>query len=156
MTLTIHILVFLFGAAIGSFLNVCIYRMEEGKSIVWPRSYCPFCRAPIRGYDNIPLLSYVLLKGKCRTCGGSISVRYPIVEGLTALIYLLLFRHHGLSVDFLALLVFASVSFYAVAVTGYGQEEDRRQAKEAGFDFHLTKPLDQAQVLDLMTRMPRF
>lgn len=109
MTLITHILVFLFGAAMGSFLNVCIYRMEVGKSIVWPRSYCPFCKAPIRGYDNIPLLSYLILKGRCRACSAGISVRYPVVEGLTALVYLLLFRYHGFSMDFLALLVFASL-----------------------------------------------
>ncbi len=109
MTVMVHVLVFLFGAAVGSFLNVCIYRMEEGASIVWPHSFCPACKTPIKGYDNIPLLSYLLLRGRCRACGSPISIRYPVVEGLTALVFLLLFMFHGPSLDFLSLLIFASL-----------------------------------------------
>lgn len=73
----------LLGLIIGSFLNVCIYRIPLGKSIVFPGSGCPECGKPIRPYDNIPVLSYVLLGGKCRSCGNSISLQYPFVELIT-------------------------------------------------------------------------
>jgi leader peptidase (prepilin peptidase) / N-methyltransferase len=80
--------VFLFGLAIGSFLNVCIVRIPERKSIVRPASACPNCGSPIRPYDNIPVLSYLLLRGKCRKCKRRISPMYPAVELLTALLFL--------------------------------------------------------------------
>lgn len=72
------------GAVLGSFANVVIYRLPRGESIVFPGSRCPHCQTPIRPRDNIPLLSYVLLRGRCRACGAPIGVRYPLVEGLTA------------------------------------------------------------------------
>jgi leader peptidase (prepilin peptidase)/N-methyltransferase len=72
------------GLLIGSFLNVCIYRLPLDLSVVRPRSYCPRCQAPIAWFDNVPLLSYVLLRGRCRKCGEPIPVRYPVVELLTA------------------------------------------------------------------------
>jgi leader peptidase (prepilin peptidase) / N-methyltransferase len=75
----------LFGLIIGSFLNVCIYRIPRGKSIALPRSRCPRCEAPIKPYDNIPVLSYILLRGKCRACGNPISFQYPLVELLSGL-----------------------------------------------------------------------
>ena len=77
----------LFGLIIGSFLNVCIYRIPLGKSIVFPGSSCPSCSKPIRFYDNIPVLSYLLLRGKCRACGAPISFQYPLVELLTGLAF---------------------------------------------------------------------
>lgn len=70
----------LFGLVIGSFLNVCIYRIPLGKSVVFPGSACTACGMPIRPYDNIPVLSYILLRGRCRACGKSISLQYPFVE----------------------------------------------------------------------------
>ncbi len=79
------------GLVVGSFLNVCIYRIPAGKSIVFPNSYCFTCGTPIKWYDNIPLLSYVLLWGHCRTCGGRISPRYFLVELLTGIIFVLTF-----------------------------------------------------------------
>jgi leader peptidase (prepilin peptidase) / N-methyltransferase len=75
------------GLVIGSFLNVCIYRIPLGKSIVFPGSGCPYCDAPIRPYDNIPVLSYLLLRGKCRSCRKPISLQYPIVELLSGLAF---------------------------------------------------------------------
>jgi leader peptidase (prepilin peptidase) / N-methyltransferase len=77
----------LLGLVIGSFLNVCIYRIPLGKSIVFPGSGCPLCGAPIRPYDNVPVLSYLLLRGKCRSCRNPISLQYPIVELLSGLAF---------------------------------------------------------------------
>jgi leader peptidase (prepilin peptidase) / N-methyltransferase len=76
-----------FGAAIGSFVNVLAYRLPRRESVVKPRSRCPECGTPIAPYDNIPVLSWILLRGRCRHCEASISVRYPLVEALTALLF---------------------------------------------------------------------
>lgn len=72
------------GLLAGSFLNVCVYRWPRDLSVVRPRSYCPACEAPIRWFDNIPLFSYAALRGRCRDCGARISIRYPVIELLTA------------------------------------------------------------------------
>jgi leader peptidase (prepilin peptidase)/N-methyltransferase len=101
--------VFIFGAAIGSFLNVCIFRLPAETSIVKPRSQCPYCQHPIRNGDNIPLISFVLLRGKCRDCGGKISWRYPLVELITAVLALLLFLKFGLTLKFLVFFIFTAV-----------------------------------------------
>jgi leader peptidase (prepilin peptidase) / N-methyltransferase len=82
LMLPLNILSFIFGACIGSFLNVCIYRIPAGLSIVHPGSRCPHCKSPVVFYDNIPILSYLLLMGKCRKCKTPISIRYPFVEFL--------------------------------------------------------------------------
>ncbi|MBI4124728.1 MAG: prepilin peptidase [Deltaproteobacteria bacterium] len=83
-----EILAAMFGLIVGSFLNVVIHRMPLEQSIVKPRSYCPQCKHPIRWYDNIPLLSYLMLRGKCRDCQQAISIRYLLVEVLTGLVSL--------------------------------------------------------------------
>lgn len=83
------LILFFTGAAIGSFLNVCIYRLPRKGSIITPGSYCPRCDLHIKWYDNIPLLSYALLRGRCRRCGERISVRYPLVELLNGGLYVL-------------------------------------------------------------------
>lgn len=86
-------LALLFGLLIGSFLNVCIYRLPQDLSVVRPRSYCPSCQKPIAWYDNVPLLSYALLGGRCRHCKAAISARYPVVELLTgALFFVIVWR----------------------------------------------------------------
>jgi leader peptidase (prepilin peptidase)/N-methyltransferase len=77
----------IFGLVIGSFLNVCICRIPLGKSIVFPNSSCPRCGTPIRFYDNVPIISFLLLRGKCRSCGKSISIQYPLVELLSGLAF---------------------------------------------------------------------
>lgn len=94
--MTFSLLLFLFGAVIGSFLNVCIYRIPRSQSVVWPASRCPSCNNPISPYDNIPLFSYfVLLRGRCRSCSRKISLRYPLVEALNAFSYLFVFWRFG-------------------------------------------------------------
>ena len=88
----IQLWVFGLGLVVGSFLNVCIHRIPEGISIVWPASKCAYCSKRIVWYDNIPVLSYLFLRGKCRHCQRKISAQYPIVEFLTGIVFLLLFR----------------------------------------------------------------
>jgi leader peptidase (prepilin peptidase)/N-methyltransferase len=100
------ILVFIFGSVVGSFLNVCIHRMPLGESVVWPHSHCPKCKKKIPTCDNIPFLSFIILKGKCRFCKESISLRYPLVELLTALMFLVVFNRYGLSYDFFIFILF--------------------------------------------------
>lgn len=87
MTIPLEILLFAFafGLCIGSFLNVCIYRLPESMSIIRPPSSCPQCKNPIRFYDNVPVISYLLLRGRCRNCQTPISIRYPLIELLTGL-----------------------------------------------------------------------
>jgi len=94
------------GAAVGSFLNVLIFRIPEGQSIVLPSSHCPKCGHAIRVYDNIPIVSYLILRGKCRDCHEKISLQYPIVEAITALMSLLLFLKFGLSFKYLSSFIF--------------------------------------------------
>ncbi len=103
------LLFFVLGAIIGSFLNVCIYRLPREKSIVTPGSSCPHCEKPIAFYDNIPIFSYLILRGKCRHCGAAISARYVVVELLTALLYMALFSVYGLSLELAVALLFVTV-----------------------------------------------
>ncbi len=86
---------FLFGLVFGSFLNVCIYRLPRGMSVVSPRSACPTCEKPIAAYDNIPVLSWILLGGKCRHCKSPITPRYMIVEFICGLLFLACFLEFG-------------------------------------------------------------
>ncbi len=105
MNAVFHIFFFLLGSAIGSFLNVCIYRIPRDKSIVKPPSACPGCGRPIRPFDNIPILSYIFLKGKCRNCGTKISIRYPLVELLTGIFFLLLYLKYGLTFELIVFMI---------------------------------------------------
>ena len=90
-----YLMSFIFGAAIGSFLNVVIHRVPNEQSIVFPNSACPKCGTAIKAYDNVPLLSWLLLRGKCRNCGEPISARYPAVELLTAIMFVLVYWQIG-------------------------------------------------------------
>ncbi len=101
--------VFILGLMIGSFLNVCIHRLPQSKSIVHPGSMCPKCGREIRFYDNIPVLSYIWLKGKCRNCKSPISPRYPLVEILTGLMAVGVFLKYGLTVQSLIYFIFVCV-----------------------------------------------
>ncbi len=111
----------LFGAIVGSFLNVCIIRLPKEESIITPGSHCPHCNKPIAFYDNIPILSYFLLRGKCRHCGKPISLQYPLVEGITALSSFLLFMKYGPSLTYLLYFAFFSALIVITGIDLYHQ-----------------------------------
>ncbi|HVN71693.1 MAG TPA: prepilin peptidase [Desulfomonilia bacterium] len=94
-------IVALFGLFIGSFLNVCIHRIQRDESIVWPGSHCPKCGKALLPWDNIPVISYLILRGRCRYCSEPISVRYPVVELLSALLAVSLLYRFGATIAFL-------------------------------------------------------
>ncbi|BCS53475.1 A24 family peptidase [Geobacter sp. SVR] len=110
MTIQLYfsILAFVFGAIVGSFLNVCIYRLPREESVVSPPSHCPHCNYRIRWYDNIPLVSYLWLRGACRGCRAGISPQYPLVELLTGVLTLALFLRFGPTPAFAVLFLFCS------------------------------------------------
>ncbi|NIP31866.1 MAG: prepilin peptidase [Candidatus Dadabacteria bacterium] len=106
--MAIELIAFLFGTVIGSFLNVCIHRIPEGESIVFPPSHCPNCKNKIKPQHNIPILSYLFLKGKCFFCGNKISVIYPLTELIAGIFTFLLFIKFGFSVEFIFYLILFS------------------------------------------------
>jgi leader peptidase (prepilin peptidase) / N-methyltransferase len=106
--MTMFIAVFVVGLVVGSFLNVCIVRLPQGRSIASPPSHCPRCKAGIRFYDNIPVISFLLLRGKCRACGEPISWRYPIVELLNGLAYLRVAHEFGITGEAFLLMALCS------------------------------------------------
>ena len=105
-----------FGAVLGSFYNVLIYRIPLGKSIVYPASACPECGEKIKYYDNIPILSYLFLKGKCRRCGTSISIQYLLIEIITALIAGFIFAKNGFHLNFISDFTLASILLISSAI----------------------------------------
>lgn len=107
---------FLFGSVIGSFANVCIWRIPRKKSIIYPFSQCPKCSAYLKWYENIPMLSYLFLKGTCRYCGGKISPHYPLIESFTGLLFLLLYLNFSLSKDLFFSIVLTTFLFVASGI----------------------------------------
>jgi len=101
-----HIFFFVFGAIFGSFANVVIYRLPKDQSVVLPRSHCHSCAKTIKWHDNIPILSWFFLRGKCRSCGAKFSIRYPIVEFLTAALFCLSYHYAGISWNLIEYLLF--------------------------------------------------
>src|SRR5690606_28822680 len=97
------------GAAVGSFLNVCIYRWTAEQSVIRPRSRCPGCERQIAWYDNIPIVSWILLRGRCRHCGTRISAQYPVIEAATALIWIGSVAAHGPSLEALRAALFLTL-----------------------------------------------
>ena len=106
------ILIFIIGLTIGSFLNVCIYRIPLGESIAYPPSHCTNCSSEIKAYDLIPIISYIFLGGKCRSCGEKISIKYPILELFTGIMFYFVFKEYGLTI--IALKYFIMITFLIV------------------------------------------
>ena len=106
----------LLGAMVGSFLNVVIYRVPRGESVVAPRSRCPSCETQIAGRDNVPVLSWLWLRGRCRHCAEPIAARYPVVEGITALTFLAIALTRGLDADLVLELPFAAMLIAVAAI----------------------------------------
>jgi leader peptidase (prepilin peptidase)/N-methyltransferase len=105
-----------FGAIVGSFLNVCIYRLPLGKSVVWPASACPQCRRELAWYENVPVLSWLALRGRCRTCHVWIGFQYPAVEALTAAMFALAWWMYGPSALFASRVVFGCALLVLFAI----------------------------------------
>ena len=101
-----YIFAFVFGSAVGSFLNVLIYRLPRQLSIVAPHSFCPKCRKAIHWYENIPIISFLILRGKCSGCKSRISLRYPIVETITGLLFVYALNRFGMGINFLLIAYF--------------------------------------------------
>jgi leader peptidase (prepilin peptidase) / N-methyltransferase len=114
----LYVLSFVLGLAFGSFLNVVIYRLPRHESLLRPGSHCPRCGTAIRWYDNVPLVSWVVLKGRCRSCSAPISLRYPLVEAITALAFIIAFWRFGLEWRLLVAWAFV-VAMVAVAFIDY-------------------------------------
>jgi len=110
------VLAALFGALIGSFLNVCIYRLPRGTSIVWPASACPNCHRDLSWFENVPVVSFAFLGGRCRTCRSPISSRYPIVEALTAAMFAFGWWYYGPSALLISRLVFGCALIVLFAI----------------------------------------
>jgi len=112
----IYLMIFAFGIVVGSFLNVCIYRVPRERSIITPRSACPGCGQPIAFYDNIPILSFLILRGRCRRCGAAISWQYPVVEALNGLLWVAACLGWGLTPSALLYAAFGSAMLVLVFV----------------------------------------
>lgn len=119
MSIIAYLLIFLLGCAVGSFLNVLIVRIPKNESVVFPASHCMQCNTPLKPWHNIPVLSWLLLRGKCAFCGAGISVQYPLVELLGGIIFLAIFMKMGIAVPtagialtFLLLLALSVIDFY--------------------------------------------
>ncbi len=105
----IYVIMFFIGACVGSFLNVVIYRVPIGESIIKPGSHCPNCKRPIKPYENIPLISFILLGGKCAGCKKPISIRYPLVEAFMGALVVLMLWKFGFKDEFFIYTVMAAV-----------------------------------------------
>ncbi len=111
-----ELILFLIGISIGSFLNVVIYRTEKEISIISPPSFCPFCKSKINWYDNIPLLSYIILGGRCRSCGNNISIQYPVVELLAGITTLINYKIFGGN-NFWWFVLFSLISYMLIIIS---------------------------------------
>ena len=114
--LMLTIMASIFGMVIGSFLNVVIHRIPRGESVIWPGSHCPTCGAGIRPLDNVPLLSFILLRGRCRSCQSAISSRYPMIELLTAVVFGALIWKNGPTPEVLPEMLFAAAIIALIGI----------------------------------------
>ncbi|MDE7130575.1 MAG: prepilin peptidase [Lachnospiraceae bacterium] len=118
ITILMYIIIFMFGIVIGSFLNVCIYRIPLQEDIVRVRSHCMSCGYKLEWYDLVPLFSFLFLRGRCRKCGAKLSVQYPLIEALNGILYVIIVCIHGVNIDSLlycllgsALIVLSVIDF---------------------------------------------
>jgi leader peptidase (prepilin peptidase)/N-methyltransferase len=116
MTLLFPIAAFALGAIIGSFLNVVIHRYPRGESVVFPPSHCPHCNTHIKAYDNMPVISWMILRGRCRSCREPIHARYPLVELANALFYLAIYQRTGVSVGFIPIAALVSMTIALIYI----------------------------------------
>ncbi len=155
MDLLLAIAVFVFGLAFGSFLNVCIHRIPREISVVLPHSACPHCHQPIKPYDNIPVLSWVLLRGRCRRCGAPISPRYVAVELITACLFLACYEQFGLALPTLKYCVFGFLVVGLIFVDAEWRllpDALTLPGLAAGLGFSLLVPMNDV----VMKMVPRF
>ena len=117
-TLAIAVLVFIFGTMIGSFLNVVIYRIPKGENIAFPASHCQHCKTPLKWYHNIPVLSWLFLKGKCAFCHAPIAKQYPLVELITGILFVILYFKLGL-VWYLPFVAFSFAALFALVMIDF-------------------------------------
>lgn len=115
-------IIFIFGLLIGSFLNVCIYRIPRNESISYPPSHCTSCGSRIKWYDLVPVISYIFLKGRCRNCKEKISIRYPVIELTGGIIFLMLYIKYGLSFELVKFAVMASI-LIVIALIDFDTED---------------------------------
>ncbi len=151
----IHIFVFIFGSIIGSFLNVCIYRLPRGESIITPFSHCPSCDKKINWFDNIPLVSYVVLRARCRFCKAKIPFRYFLVEFLTASAFLGFFILFGLTAKFSIIVLLASLLIIATFVD-FERQEIPDEVTIGGLVAGLMLSLLLPDVMGARSRWPSF
>lgn len=150
MSLLLDFFVFIFGAILGSFLNVCIHRIPKGESVVRPSSHCPGCLKPIAWFDNIPLLSFLMLGRKCRHCAAKISSRYFLVELLSAGVWWGLFQIYGPSPFFLTGVVLFSILLAVSATdleTGFIPDKFTFPGMAVGFLLSTAFPMIQGESL---------
>src|SRR5206468_3830302 len=104
------------GAIAGSFLNVVVHRLPRGESLVAPPSHCPHCDTPVHPRDNVPVLSWIVLRGRCRHCGEPISARYPLIEAFTAVLFMAVALVRGIDLDLILFLPFAAMLVAIAAI----------------------------------------
>lgn len=126
------VLFLIFGLIIGSFLNVCIFRIPKEESIAYPPSHCTSCGYELKPKDLIPIFSYLFLKGRCRSCGDRISIRYPIIEGINGLCYLLIYSKYGISIDGIFFCILASL-LIVISMIDFDTKEVYRSTTVFGF-----------------------
>ena len=107
-TIPIYIVVFLYGIVIGSFLNVCIYRIPKGEDIVKTNSHCMVCGKQLKWYDLFPVISFLMLRGRCRYCGTKLSWQYPLIESLNGILYCLVIAVKGVNINSMIYCLFVS------------------------------------------------
>lgn len=135
-----YLLIWFYGITLGSFLNVCIYRMPHKESVIYPRSACGHCGQTLKALDLIPIFSWLFLKGKCRYCSGKIAMRYPAVEALTGFVLVTIYLRYGLTLEMLVLSLL-SLLLIVMALIDYDHKKILNQWVLAGAVLSLCAPL---------------